>query len=133
MACRTHVLDSLEGNSQTKEVLKDSALDGPNLFGNIPESHLRKLEASGDYSRTNYRLRPKPKGGFASTSANTGFKRDPDASTSAPPDKMVKSNLSHFLGQTSYKQQFVPEGSDHSRASSSRGNHFKRGFRRGKQ
>ena len=135
MACRTHVLDSLEGNAQTKEILKGSALDGPNLFGNIPESHLRKLEASGDYSRTNYRLRPKPKSGFASASASasTGFKRGPDASTSAPPDKMIKSNLSHFLGQTPYKQQFVPDGSDHGRASSSRGNHFKRGFRRGKQ
>ena len=135
MACRTHVLDSLEGNAQTKEILKGSALDGPNLFGNIPESHLRKLEASGDYSRTNYRLRPKPKSGFASASASasTGFKRGPDASTSAPPDKMVKSNLSHFLGQTFYKQQFVPEIYDHSRASSSRGSHFKRGNRRGKQ
>ncbi|CAL4063002.1 unnamed protein product, partial [Meganyctiphanes norvegica] len=71
------------------------------------------VQPSGDYSRTNYRLRPKAKGGFASTSAstNTDFKRGPGASTSAPPDKMVY---------------------DHGRASSSRGSHFKRGNRRGK-
>ncbi|CAL4191225.1 unnamed protein product, partial [Meganyctiphanes norvegica] len=54
MACRTHVLDSLEGNAQTKEILKGY---------NLP--------------------------------------------------------------------QFVPDGSDHGRTSSSRDNHFKRGFRRG--
>ncbi|CAL4063120.1 unnamed protein product [Meganyctiphanes norvegica] len=49
MAFRAHVLDSLDGNSRTKEILKGSNLDGPNIFGNIPESHLRKLEASGAF------------------------------------------------------------------------------------
>ncbi|CAL4105850.1 unnamed protein product [Meganyctiphanes norvegica] len=114
MVCRAHVLVSLDGNSQTKEILKRSNLDVPNLFGNIPDSHFRKLEleASGDYSRTNYRLRPKSKGGFASnsTSTNTGFKRGPGASTSVPPDKRIKSNLSQFLGQSSNKQQFFSGG-----------------------
>ncbi|CAL4234853.1 unnamed protein product [Meganyctiphanes norvegica] len=135
MACRAHVLNSLDGNSQTKEILNGSNLDGPNLSGNIPESHLRKLEASGDYSRTNYRFRPKSKGGFASNSAstNTGFKRGPGASNSVPPYKRIKSNLSQFLGQSSYKQQYVLEAYNRNRASSSRGSHFKRGNHRGKQ
>ena len=137
MACRSHVLDSLVGDSQTKNVLKGSNLDGPNLFGDIPESHLRKLEASGDYSRTNYRLRPKSKS-FASTSmsTSTGFKRGPGASTSVPPYKRPKSNLGQFLGKSSNKKQFFPENnnqtSSYSRASSNRGGHFKRGSYRGK-
>ena len=55
---RQHVLDRCIGSKLSKQYLKGSCLSTPNLFGDVPESFAKRLDASSTSHKT-YVLRPR--------------------------------------------------------------------------
>ena len=90
---RQNVLDRCFGQNQTKEILKLTSLSTPGLFGPLPESFAKRLDAAASSVTNNYMLRPKA----FNTNSN---KRQQPASSGSYTKKVKYDNISHY-GQSS--------------------------------
>ena len=97
LSFRKYVLDRCVGNDLTKETMKGTGLATPSLFGNIPESFAKRLDASSASNAQNYMLKPFVNNSSVQNDNNARYissnvKRQLPSS-SIPPAKRYKSSF----------------------------------------
>ena len=68
---RQYVLDQCSGSKTTKDIMKNTNLDSPNLFGTPPESLLSKMNNSMTDKPSPFVLKPGGKSAFKSSTQST--------------------------------------------------------------
>ena len=122
-AFRKYILDQCNGSEDTKDILKGTCFATPTLFGDIPESFLKKFDNSA-FQFNRYVLRPSK-----NLPGGSGYKTQSDRS-GAPPNKRSKPDYRQFNRSTTYNPnkssssvnyEFFREGGSNKRK---RGGHY---------
>ena len=108
IAFRKFVLGLCGGSNQSKETLLGTTLASPSLFGDIPESFARKLDANS-HTYNSYVLRPRGASRGGSGGGGFGSKRPADFTNTSFPKRM-KPNYTSNNNAASVSNYKAPQG-----------------------